>query len=49
MWKKSLSSEFNSVHPDSTRQNNRIAALEVQFEPAALAVALSSDTRQRGL
>jgi hypothetical protein len=39
----------DSVHRESTRQRKQIADLEAQLEPAALAVALSRDARQRGL
>ena len=39
----------DSVHRESTRTGNRIAALEAEIQPAALAKALSEDARNRGL
>jgi hypothetical protein len=39
----------DSVHRESTRQTDRIAALEAQIRPADLARALSEDARTRGL
>ncbi len=39
----------DSVHRESARHGQRIADLEARTEPAALAVALSRDARQRGL
>jgi hypothetical protein len=39
----------DSVHRESLRQGDRIAELEARLEPGALAVALSTDARQRGL
>lgn len=39
----------DSVHRESTRQRKQIADLEAQIEPAALAVALDKNARQRGL
>jgi hypothetical protein len=39
----------DSVHRESLRQRERIAELEVRLEPGALAVALSTNARQRGL
>jgi hypothetical protein len=39
----------DAVHRESQRRNNRLAALEAQLEPTALAVALNRDARQRGL
>jgi hypothetical protein len=37
------------VHRESARQSKRIAELEARTEPAALAIALSRNTRDRGL
>jgi hypothetical protein len=39
----------DSVHRESTRQSRRIAEVEAQVQPAALAVAISRDRRERGL
>jgi hypothetical protein len=39
----------DSVHRESTRAGDRIAALEAEIQPAALAKALSDDARNRGL
>jgi hypothetical protein len=39
----------DSVHRESGRQSKRIAELEARTEPAALAVALSRNARDRGL
>jgi hypothetical protein len=39
----------DSVHRENVRQEGRIADLEARLEPAALAVALSRDARERGL
>lgn len=39
----------DSVHRESARQSKRIADVEAQIEPEALAVALSRDERERGL
>ncbi len=39
----------DSVHRELTRVGNRIAALEAEIQPAALAKALSDDARNRGL
>ncbi len=39
----------DSVHRESLRQSKRIAELEARVDPAALAVALSKDARDRGL
>jgi hypothetical protein len=39
----------DSVHRESARQSKRIAELEARTEPAALAIALSRNTRDRGL
>lgn len=39
----------DSVHREATRQGKRIGDLEARIEPAALARALSSDARHRGL
>ena len=39
----------DSVHRESERQTDRIAALEAQIRPAELARALSKDARSRGL
>ncbi len=39
----------DSVHRESARQSKRIAELEARTEPAALAVALSRNARDRGL
>ena len=39
----------DSVHRESLRQGDRIAELESRLEPGALAVALSTDARERGL
>lgn len=39
----------DSVHRESSRQSRQIADLEARMEPAALAVALSADARQRGI
>ena len=38
----------DSVHRESARQSKRIAELEARTEPAALAVALSRNARNRG-
>jgi hypothetical protein len=37
------------VHRESLRHSDRIAELEARLEPSALAVALSTNARQRGL
>ncbi|MDQ6607638.1 MAG: hypothetical protein M3Z06_13970 [Actinomycetota bacterium] len=39
----------DSVHRESARQSRRIAELEARTEPAALAIALSRNARDRGL
>jgi hypothetical protein len=39
----------DSVHRESLRHRDRIAELEARLEPGALAVALSTNARQRGL
>lgn len=39
----------DSVHRETERQGRRIADLEARLEPSALAVALSRDSRERGL
>jgi hypothetical protein len=39
----------DSVHRESKRQTDRIAALEAQIRPEELARALSEDARTRGL
>jgi hypothetical protein len=39
----------DSVHRESLRHRDRIDELEARLEPGALAVALSTDARQRGL
>jgi hypothetical protein len=39
----------DSVHRESQRQSKRIAELEARTDPAALAVALSTQARERGL
>ncbi|PZS12830.1 MAG: hypothetical protein DLM64_04155 [Solirubrobacterales bacterium] len=39
----------DAVHRESVRQGKRIAELESRLEPAALAVALSRDARERGI
>ena len=39
----------DAVHRDSTRHEERMAALERKTEPEALAKALSDDARRRGL
>jgi hypothetical protein len=39
----------DSVHRESERQERRMTELEARTEPAALAVALSRDARERGL
>jgi hypothetical protein len=39
----------DSVHRESLRHGDRIAELEARLEPGALAVALSTNARQRGL
>ncbi|MDQ6807112.1 MAG: hypothetical protein M3065_19620 [Actinomycetota bacterium] len=39
----------DSVHRESARQSKRIAELEARTEPAALAIALSRNARDRGL
>jgi hypothetical protein len=39
----------DSVHRESLRHSDRIAELEARLEPSALAVALSTNARQRGL
>lgn len=39
----------DAVHREGTRQNRRITELEARTEPAALAVALDRDQRERGL
>jgi hypothetical protein len=39
----------DSVHRESQRQTRKLAQLEAQLEPAALAVALSRNARERGL
>jgi hypothetical protein len=38
----------DSVHRESARQTKRIAELEARTEPAALAIALSRNARDRG-
>lgn len=39
----------DSVHRENVRYDSRLAELEARTEPAALAVALSRDARERGL
>jgi hypothetical protein len=39
----------DSVYRESQRQDKRLADLEAQIEPAALAAALSKHARERGL
>ena len=39
----------DSIHREALRQSKRIAELEARTEPAALAVVLSKDARERGL
>jgi len=39
----------DSVHRENVRTAGRLADLEARVEPAALAVALSRDARERGL
>lgn len=39
----------DALHRASVRQDKRIADLEARLEPAALAVALSRNARERGL
>jgi hypothetical protein len=39
----------DSVHRESERQERRLTDLEARLEPAALAVALSRNARERGL
>jgi len=39
----------DSVHRETVRHEGRIADLEARMEPSALAVALSTDARERGL
>jgi TolA-binding protein len=39
----------DSVHRESTRVSQRIAELEAQIQPTALAKVLSEDARERGL
>lgn len=39
----------DAMHRESVRQSKRLADLEAQVEPGALAVALSRDVRDRGL
>jgi hypothetical protein len=39
----------DSVHRETVRQTGRISELEARMEPAALAVALNKDARERGL
>jgi hypothetical protein len=39
----------DSVHREWTRQGKKISELEARTQPAALARALSEDTRKRGL
>jgi len=39
----------DSVHRESLRLDRRIAELDAQLEPGALAVALSRNARERGL
>ena len=39
----------DSVHREATRSSKRIAELEAQLQPGALAQALSQDARERGL
>ena len=39
----------DSVHRESKRQADRIADVEAQIRPAALAKSLSEDARNRGL
>jgi hypothetical protein len=39
----------DSVYREAQRQDTRLDELEKQVEPAALAVALSKDARDRGL
>jgi hypothetical protein len=39
----------DAMHREQTRQNKRIGELESRTEPAALAIALNKDERDRGL
>jgi hypothetical protein len=39
----------DSVHRESTRLSERIGELEARIQPAAIAMALSEDARERGL
>jgi hypothetical protein len=39
----------DAMHREQTRQNKRIGELEARTEPAALAIALNKDERDRGL
>lgn len=39
----------DAVYRETTRQRKQISDLEARTEPAALAVALSRDARERGL
>ncbi|MGO9954900.1 MAG: hypothetical protein ACLP50_02815 [Solirubrobacteraceae bacterium] len=39
----------DSVHREAERQEKRVTELEARVDPAALAVALSKDARDRGL
>src|SRR5690242_2837579 len=39
----------DSVHRDSERRSQQLTELEAQVQPAALAVALSANARERGL
>jgi hypothetical protein len=46
---KLLEALQDSVHRESFRQSRRMSELEARIEPGALAVALSSHVRERGL
>jgi hypothetical protein len=39
----------DAIYRESRRQHDRIADLEAQIDPAAMATALSKDARERGL
>jgi hypothetical protein len=39
----------DSIYRESQRQDKRIADLEAQIDPAAMATALSKNARERGL
>lgn len=39
----------DSVHRENVRYDSRLSDLEARTEPAALAIALSRDARERGL